>query len=662
MAFQYEMINNEKDIEVKDPIYGKITVEYPFSKIILTKEMQRLSQITQTGFSKFDYPNMVNNERLSHSVGAYYIMKRMIMHLEKKVNQYGIKIDEEDKNVALSAIILHDIGHGPFSHSCECVTKYSHEKRTRDILLGNTEINKVLEEQFGRKTVKKIASFIAEINDEEITKNSFTNLFKSLVSHQIDADRLDYLVRDSYYAKLPTAIDVDKIINSMGVIINNNQEYEITIDKSALTCIETILLERYQRYRDLYYCKSSKLMDYLFPKILELYKENAEQYEEIPEDFKNLAFNPKGIELNEFLKMTDEPFEKSFKILEKNKINPVLSYICNPKNISEYQVIQTEASIKKIKRKFKKLFQELDTKNTLAIFELNSKIRLYKKDEGLKIDYGYTIKDVSESTNLIRPQEILDNTSIIINLEILRLELNMTKEEFSKYQNDIKQIISNLNKQTEEFELKYILTKEEIKEIDIIRTFIQNDFKLIDEIEKENDDEYYDDEKSSILKQECSLRIRRCTSKGKIVKKGTYKKTIKGGNVYSSRKEIEEKLQTGNIKEFLKLLNDKNIKIGIKAEKMIPILNAKTQRRDMIFERNGSRVCVSFDDTEYKNYSNQNKISRERMIEIEAMGTVADRIILNDVHEFLEKQFKEKIIPIKQSKFERGLEKINNLR
>ena len=100
-------------------------------------------------------------------------------------------------------------------------------------------------------------------------------------------------------------------------------------------------------------------MDYLFPKILELYKENAEQYENIPETFKNLAFNPKNIDLKNFLEMTDEPFEKAFNIIARSKQNPVLSYICNPKNISEYEVIQTDASIKKLKKKLKKMFPTL---------------------------------------------------------------------------------------------------------------------------------------------------------------------------------------------------------------------------------------------------------------------------------------------------------------
>ena len=657
MSFKYDQIKNTEDIIVKDPIHGEIIVEYPFSKIITSKEMMRLKNITQTGFSKIDYPSMAENERLSHSIGAYHIMKKIIEHLEKKVNQYGIKIAKEDKEIALSAILLHDIGHGPFSHSCEGVTGYSHEKRTRDILLGNTEIKKILEGQFGKKTIKKIASFISEINDEEITKNSFTNLFKSLVSHQIDADRLDYLVRDSYYAKLPTAIDINKIIDSMGVIVNNNQEYEITIDKSALTAIETILIERYQRYRDLYYCKSSKLMDYLFPRILDLYKEHADEYEGIPKHFKELAFNSKNIELETFLEMTDEPFEQAFKILSNNPQNPVLSYLCNYNNINEYEVIQPEISIKKLKKKLKKIFPQLDTKNTLAVFELNSKIRLYKKDEGLKIDYGYTTKDVSESTNLIRPQEILDNTSIILNLEILRLELKMTKEEFSEYREDIKQILSDLNKINEEFELKYIITNEEIKEIEIIREFIKNGFNLIAEDEKQNNDLYYDDNNFTILKQAGSLRIRKTKKEGKIQIKGTYKKALRKSNVYSSRIEIEEKLQTEHIKEFYKLLNDKNIDIRIKLEELKPVLIAKTQRKNMIFERNRNRVCLSFDETEYEKPKQSTRKIKEKMIEIEVIGNVADRIILNDIHEFIEKQLKGKIKPVKQSKFERGIEK-----
>ena len=354
--------------------------------------------------------------------------------------------------------------------------------------------------------------------------------------------------------------------------------------------------------------------------------------------------------------MTDEPFEKAFKIISQKRKNPVLSYICEPSNIKEYQVIQTDASIKKLKRKLKKIFPSLDIRNTLAIFELNSKIRLYKKDEGLKIDYGYTIKDVSESTNLIRPQEILDNTSIILNLEILRLELKMSKEEFESYQKDIQQILLDLNKENEEFELKYIINKNEIKEIDIISAFIKNGFDLVNQEEKENHDEYYDDKKLNLLKKGSSIRIRKIKENNKTKRKGTYKSKIAESNVYSSRTEIEENLQTDSIKEFFKLLNDKNIQIEIKYEDLAKVLIAVTKRKNMIFERNESRVCLSLDYTKYENILNKKK-SSERMLEIEAIGNVADRIVLNDIHEFMQKEFKGKIKLIKQSKYERGIGK-----
>ena len=181
MAFTYKL-GKDNSIIVKDPIYGEIIVPYPFSKIVLTSEMLRLSDISQNGFSHLHYKELENNDRLSHSVGAFYVMSLFLKRLEEILKDYNIELSKDDKDIALCSMLLHDIGHGPYSHTLELVTNYSHEKRTTEILLGNTEINKTITSLFGKDKVRTIASFIAEINDsQELGKDSFTKLLKNLV-------------------------------------------------------------------------------------------------------------------------------------------------------------------------------------------------------------------------------------------------------------------------------------------------------------------------------------------------------------------------------------------------------------------------------------------------------------------------------------------------
>ncbi len=661
MAFSYQFTKDNSGIIVSDPIYGEFEVGYPYSKIILTKEMQRLEDISQNGFSEYDYPGLVNNERLSHSVGAFYNMQRIIEHLEKKLSNYEITISQTDKDIALCSMLLHDIGHGPMSHSFEKITHYSHEKRTAEILLGDTEIHSVLEEIFGEQKVKQIASFIAEINDETIPKDSFTKLLKSLVSHQLDADRLDYLQRDSYYAGIPTAINTENVIKALELIVNEDQEYELAVNQKGLTSIETILLERFQKYRDIYFTDSSVILDTaIFKKALEYYRKNPNVVTgEVPIQFKKIVETPENIDLQEFLDMTESNIMKGFSVLKETSIDPLLSYLSDPNNVKDYLLFETEKSEEEIKQYLIEIFNNPSLENTDSIFSTSCKIRLYKKDEGLKIIGKNKIVDLSEATNLIRPQESLEKKALVFNPELLRLELGLSRDEFQQYEGEIEMIIQELNKKPEEFELKYILPESEksIITIDkIIDIFQQNGFKKISESEKENNDKYFDDKNASLLSRGGSLRIRKATQDGKIKYKATYKNPTGEGSVYSSREEIEKKLNVPTLEELKKVMQQKQIKVDLDGILSTPILNSKTQRHDVVLEKNGVRVCLSFDNTTYKNYAYPKINATDSMIEIEAIGEVTDRVILNEIHNFLHAEIPS-LVPNRQSKYERGVKK-----
>lgn len=670
MAFVYNK-NEDKSLTVDDPIYGKIIVRYPFSEIILTKEMQRLSSISQNGFSQLEFKGLEQNDRLSHSVGAFYVMSLFLERLEEILQNFSIELSEDDKDIALCSMLLHDIGHGPFSHSLELITNYSHEKRTTEILLGDTELNKVVTYFFGKQKVKKIASFIAEINnDEELGKDSFTKLLNNLVSYQLDADRIDYLIRDAYYVGISSAIDLKRIISSMNVVVNNNQEYELLIDRKGLASIENVLLQRYQMYRDVYLSPISVLGDFIFEKIIERYR-NLMFLHSIPlsSSFKILASDPRVSNLSDFLIMKDEDFKKSFEVLSVSQLEPIMSYLCDFGNINDYVLIKNDISIEKIKTKLKEIFGDINLDNTLSVISIGTKTKLYKKEQKLNIKNGNRIMDLTECTNLIRPQEILEDTYIFFNPELLRIELGLNTEEFKKYESEVRKMVEELNKKPEEFELKYIIGEEfeEEKLLDretllnkIISVFISNGFGVVSVTEKENNDEYYDTRNLNLYKNGGSLRIRKVEQKGKEKIKATYKMPLEKGEVYSSRSEIEETLLDDSFDTFRQKMVDLGVTVNFDEILRFPILNSRTKRTDVVLDKNGVQVCLSFDNSQYTNHVLNEISTTDRMIEIEAIGELNNRIILNEIHDFITSSFRNLTIN-KQSKYERGINRTAQL-
>ena len=663
MAFTYKL-GKDNSIIVKDPIYGEIIVPYPFSKIVLTSEMLRLSDISQNGFSHLHYKELENNDRLSHSVGAFYVMSLFLKRLEEILKDYNIELSKDDKDIALCSMLLHDIGHGPYSHTLELVTNYSHEKRTTEILLGNTEINKTITSLFGKDKVRTIASFIAEINDsQELGKDSFTKLLKNLVSHQLDADRIDYLKRDAYYAGIDININLNKIISSLKVIVNNNQEYELAIDIKGLASIENVLLQRYQMYRDVYLSAISVLGDYLFEKIIERYR-NTPKLNTTPvsPSFKKLATDPRISNLSDFLAMKDKDFKESFNILSASNVDSILSYLCDFNNVKDYILMEKGITSEQIKTKLKGIFGNIDLDRALSVVSIDAKTKLYKEEQRLYIQDGNRISDLTECTALIRPQAVLNHTYVFFNPELLRLELGLSPIEFQKYREEVEKMVEELNSEPVEFELKYIIRKDIAETLDPISFLEQvkkkfeffTTLKVDSEIEKENNDEYFDTKDHHLYKNKGSLRIRKTSQKGKRKIKGTFKKPFGEGTVYSSRSEIEEDLPEDSFTTFRQIMTNSNASVDFANISELPVLNSYTNRKIISFKKKGVTVEFSFDITKYTNHELYDISAIDRMIEIEAKGGPNNRVILNEIHDFIAATF-EYLEITKQSKYERGI-------
>ncbi|MCR5786851.1 MAG: HD domain-containing protein [Acholeplasmatales bacterium] len=244
----------------RDPIYGYIRVDYKvIHDLIDTREMQRLRRIHQLSGVLEVFPT-AEHSRFTHSLGAYECAREILEEVPGACD-----ILEYEQVLLLVTALLHDIGHGPYSHAFETVLKLTHEEIGCLIIENkDTEVNKVLVN--------------AGINPNDITnillhKGKYP-LLEALTSSQIDVDRMDYLARDAYFTGATYGtIDRLRILRSM--VIKNNSVF---FKSSGVNSLENYIMARYHMYWQVYYHKTAQsydlLITMLYKRILDLYKKN----------------------------------------------------------------------------------------------------------------------------------------------------------------------------------------------------------------------------------------------------------------------------------------------------------------------------------------------------------------------------------------------------
>jgi HD superfamily phosphohydrolase len=236
---------------INDPVYGFITIDHPLIlEIIAHPYYQRLRRIKQMALAHLVYPGAVHT-RLHHSLGAYHLMSLALNELKSK----GVQITEEEEISAKIAILLHDIGHGPFSHALESVL-----------------IENVHHEEISLMIMKKIN---AEYNGAlQVAIDIFTDAYPKkflhqLVSGQLDVDRMDYLTRDSFFTGVSEGvIGYDRIIKMLTVY-----DGELMVEEKAIYSIEKFLVARRLMYWQVYLHKTVLSAEMMLVKILQRVKE-----------------------------------------------------------------------------------------------------------------------------------------------------------------------------------------------------------------------------------------------------------------------------------------------------------------------------------------------------------------------------------------------------
>ncbi|SFK60602.1 hypothetical protein SAMN04487936_12211 [Halobacillus dabanensis] len=253
MAYRDEKLSEEKVF--KDPVHRYVHVrEQVIWDLIGTSEFQRLRRVKQLGTSYLTFHG-AEHSRFNHSLGVYEIVRRIIENFTDRPNW-----NQEERLLCLCAALLHDLGHGPFSHSFEKVFKLDHEDFTQAILLGDTEVNKVLS-----KVEKGFPKKVADV----INKTYENKLVVSVISSQIDADRMDYLQRDAYFTGVSYGhFDMERILRVM-----RPMEDQVVVKESGMHAVEDYIMSRYQMYWQVYFHPVTRSAEVILTKILHRAKE-----------------------------------------------------------------------------------------------------------------------------------------------------------------------------------------------------------------------------------------------------------------------------------------------------------------------------------------------------------------------------------------------------
>jgi HD superfamily phosphohydrolase len=295
----------------KDPVHKYVQVrDKVIWDLIGTSEFQRLRRIKQLGTTFYTFHG-AEQSRFNHSLGVYEIVRRMIDDVFDGRPQWNA----EDRLLCLCAALLHDLGHGPFSHSFEKVFHLNHEKFTQRIILGDTEVNRVL---------RRVGSDFPQRVSDVIAKTSDNKLAISMISSQIDADRMDYLLRDAYFTGVSYGnFDMERILRVM-----RPQGDQVVIKASGMHAVEHYIMSRYQMYWQVYFHPVTRSAEVILTKILHRAKALHSQYYTFkyePAHFYSLF--EEEVTLEDYLKLDENIMYYYFQVWQEEE-DSILRDLC----------------------------------------------------------------------------------------------------------------------------------------------------------------------------------------------------------------------------------------------------------------------------------------------------------------------------------------------
>ena len=381
---------------INDPVFGFITIPNDFIyKLIQHQFLQRLNRIRQLGLAGFVYPG-AQHTRFHHSIGAMFLMDEALHQLQQKNNI----ITEEEYIGALSCILLHDIGHGPFSHVLEhtLVTKVQHET-----------ISLLLMERLNNEWDNQLEICISIFKDEYPK-----HFLHQLVSGQLDVDRLDYLRRDSYFTGVTEGnIGSARIIRMLDV-----RNDKLVVESKGIYSIENFLTSRRLMYWQVYLHKTAVAAEKNLINTLMRAKELAQEgiplfvspslHYFLKNDTTENDFRENSETLNLFLDLDDNDIWSALKVwcTHEDIVLSTLSKALINRRLFKIDISQRPHDTERIDSYVRKLMQHFKISEKEARYFVSSDIittDMYnEKDDSIDILYrDGSIKDISEASDML---------------------------------------------------------------------------------------------------------------------------------------------------------------------------------------------------------------------------------------------------------------------
>jgi len=315
LAYKYQILPVEKVF--RDPVHNYIHVNHQvILDLINSKEVQRLRRIKQLGTSSFTFHG-AEHSRFSHSLGVYEITRQICdifkqTYSVEKIGEEGW--DDSQRLVALCAALLHDIGHGPYSHTFEHIFHTDHEQITEAIITSpQTEVYQIL---------NRVEAGFPEKVASVITKTYPNPQVVQMISSQIDADRMDYLLRDAYYTgtKYGT-FDLTRILQMIRPCKSG-----IVFAMEGMHAVEDYIVSRYQMHIQVYFHPSSRGMEvgleHLLNRAHELFFEEKEMFQNTAQLL--IPFFRENFTLEDYLRLDDGVLNTAFNLWTEAN-DPVLN-------------------------------------------------------------------------------------------------------------------------------------------------------------------------------------------------------------------------------------------------------------------------------------------------------------------------------------------------
>jgi HD superfamily phosphohydrolase len=410
----------DRDQRIRDPIHNLIGFSTKQSEdsvlwaLIQTVPVQRLRRIKQLGFSEFVYPGATHS-RFSHVLGAMHMARRMLDVFERNAVFVSSKKEHPRKRLAtLAAALLHDIGHGPYSHVFEEVSadlklEESHENYTMAILEAD-EIKRILLDHDIYEDTKKF--FTTEAGYDPYTR---------IISSQMDCDRLDFLVRDRYHTGIRSAaIDLEWLFDSLRIEevpidpVRKLKGYSFVVLPKGISVVEEFVLSYMRMYQNIYFHKTTRAVQHMVTDIVQMAASGQMRSNSFIKDQPILRYfrDKRFRTIENYLRMDDSSIISLLRLIADNKLGPISELANRYFKRAPYKCLELPTSSSgEVRKTASAQFIDALGENKIQFFDDRLPIKSYKQYDVMDDTYlkNILIKKDGEYEPLGNVSEVVKN-------------------------------------------------------------------------------------------------------------------------------------------------------------------------------------------------------------------------------------------------------------